>query len=285
MRIKFGIFILLIVFASLYFVKDYAVNQQKVISTWIWDGRADVDLQFAKKNDVNQLYYYIEKDINFEQVSSVIKRANEMDMEVYALQGDPTWIYENGEVVEWLSSVKEYNEQSAFPFAGIVFDVEPYLLPEWDRDAKSISVQFLSFIRKIESMETELPIKWTVPFWFDNIPGENGLSLAEAIFKETNGIIIMAYRNKLFGQDGLLKHIEAEIEWSKKYKTSLIVAVETRKSEVEKISFYGKGKDQFYSSMKKLQETLKQEKYIEGISIHYLDTWKALVNGNEPANQ
>jgi hypothetical protein len=269
-------------FSSILLIRCYDAGEPKKMSTWVWDGSAEVDLHFAQSHNVNQLYYYVNTAADAAAISSFIEKANNRGIEVYALQGEPEWAEESEKALEWLSGIKQYNEQSAFPFAGVVFDIEPYLLPKWEGDSEKISRQFLSLIKNMESREPDLSIKWTIPFWFDQVPGEKERSLAESIFKEADEVIVMAYRRELSGQDGLLTHIEDERKWSEYYKTSLTIAIETKKAEAEKISFYGAEKGQFDSSLKKLQRILEQDRYIEGLSIHYLDTWKELVNGEKP---
>ena len=146
----------------------------------------------------------------------LLKRRKEKGQRVYYLAGASDWgVEENGaSMLEAVRITAEWNKKSGTEggFAGIVFDVEPYLLEEWDDNQESCMEQYAAnCIQAYQSArEEKLAVIICIPNFYDRI----GLSaLLEKIIEEgCDGIAVMNYNKK--NEAG---QIEEELRLAEKY--------------------------------------------------------------------
>ncbi|OEH94298.1 hypothetical protein [Bacillus solimangrovi] len=259
-------------------------TDKAVLSSWLWDKylKEDVsaDLYFAVEQGVEQLYGYVPSDVDEDNLETFVSEANELGIDVYALQGQPNWVTNIEKARTWLSFINQYNRTSSSPFAGVIFDVEPYLLEGWDEEQTLIVSQFMALFDQLQEDNADLQLKWTIPFWFDRVEATPTQTLAEYMIERADEISVMAYRDELNGHDGLLAHINEEIKWAEQYKTPLAIIIETRQADNEKVSFYGE-KQKFEHAIIELRHVADRYEYVDEVSIHHLHTWEQLIKESQ----
>lgn len=269
------------------FAATTAVNGQANISSWLWNTQEivtspDQIINFLVKNNVNVLYLQINYDVKMDDYKKFIKKASSHNISIQALDGSPDWIA-SGNTSEktffnWLSNYQK-NATSVERFKGVHIDVEPYLNSQYKTNpTKAIEgyQDCLSYAIK-SSKSLKLTLAIDIPFWFNEIQYNNKYGkgvLAEWIMKNIDQVVIMAYRDSAYGDNGIIKIVESNIKIAKQYKTKLIIAVETGKSsEGNNITFFEEGQKYMMDELKKVSDYYKSSKNFDGFAIHYVDSW------------
>ncbi|QGH33455.1 hypothetical protein GI584_05205 [Gracilibacillus salitolerans] len=240
---------------------------------WAWfpnqdikteDGRKEM-VAFAKEKGVNVIYLNIgERDsdpyleMHPEQYRDFIRLAHANDIKVYALDGAAEWAkQENYKIpISRMLNVFMYNHNSSVEeqFDGIQFDIEPYLLDEWDTDGRSQLIQeYLNGLKVLsdkadaygKSHDFEFMV--AMPFWFDGEEYETtyrskSKPLSDHVMDIVSNVALMAYRDFAEGRDSITYHTEHEVEYANEIGAKAVIGVETQYLEpYEKVSFFEEG--------------------------------------------
>lgn len=283
----FLVFILLLIINSQAYAKQNLKSTKtfddKISKgTWLWDTNKIVNegkeiVKFMKNNKFNELYLQINTDIKEDIYSEFIENAYKNGIKVYALDGNPKWVFEDkreglNNFFDW---VKDYNKNvsQTQKFVGIHLDVEPYTLPEWNTKKDILVKNYKNYIDYSlnKSREMNLNLAVDIPFWFDevNFDKEN---LAEWVISKVDGINIMAYRDKIYGEGNIIDICKNEVEFSKKYNKKLIISVETGDTkEGDFVTFYQEGREYMMNELNKLSTYYENSGVNFGLAIHCLD--------------
>lgn len=261
-------------------------NNIPKVSTWVWSEDwltyTDDILEFSEQNNIEQLFIQITFEQKQEKIRNFIRDARINGINIYALQGDSRWAVNHDDVLDWVKYIHDFNANSLPDerFTGIVLDIEPYLLPQWNSNQQNTVEQFVNMIEKVNEVNLtgnqSLPIIWTIPFWFDGIHYNSQYTLGEWIIKNSDIVAVMDYRNFVEGKDGILYHIEHEMEWANKYDKALIIILETEKNDIPKITFSHLGKLELMNTMEEINNRFKNNPSYSGISIHHLESFRKL---------
>lgn len=212
--------------------------------------------KLMKQKGINVLYQNISsKNSRQEQMSVFVESAMEEGITVYYLTGDASWgLDPDGErLCEAVEEAAAYNRRIERKFlerrkkdgktwetvpqlAGIVFDVEPYTLKEWDKDPSKVMRSFVSGMTEAYTLAQEygLEIIVCIPWYYDKKGQQDGL---EELIK--NGCDSIAVMNYYRGAE--VKNITTEAELASKYGKGLITIYELQKadgSSVKEINTY-----------------------------------------------
>ena len=89
-----------------------------------------------KEIGLNTLYQYVSEDIDDDSVIKFLEESEKDQVAIYLLSGEPSWVLEDdGESfltpIDQVISLNQKLEKKQ-AIKGVVYDVEPYLLQEWD---------------------------------------------------------------------------------------------------------------------------------------------------------
>ena len=109
-------------------------------STWFWDTVEIIEnkeeiIGFFKTRGVDDVYLQVNPSVGTEHYHQFIEMAGAENIDVYALDGAPSWVTVKGhtsflDFYDWLEAYQlEANESQRF--SGVHLDVEPYLLSGW----------------------------------------------------------------------------------------------------------------------------------------------------------
>lgn len=200
---------------------------------------------------------------------------------MHALGGDPRWaLTEHREDMLGLADwVVNYNGKvsAGARFDGIHLDIEPYVLAQWeDEKDKIISTweQNLEvFLNQVSGNELELGID--IPFWFDQYSLENGTNLNEWLIRTFDHVTVMAYRNEVESEHGILELTRDELELANRLGKQILIGVNTKEMPGEShTSFYGHGKDRMNEKLEHLSGVLGSYASFAGIAIHDIRNWQ-----------
>jgi len=232
--------------------------------------------------DIGAIYQSISKELLASQkVEDFLSQMYENNIDVFYLTGEVEW----GLEADGASLKKEINKVDLINqkidkktrFKGIVIDVEPYLLEEWDKADKQGQVKIMeTFIDGLEAayqlaQDKELIMIVAIPHFYDRY---SLYELDRLISLASDGIAVMNYnRTNEYAQ------IQNEVNLAKKYGKQVINIAELQKPGVHKLedisTYYNVGLDELHKSWASLDERFQYSKL--SFSYHYYQSLKELL--------
>ncbi|WP_433620262.1 hypothetical protein [Paenibacillus cellulositrophicus] len=283
---------------SAWLLMGFSSPSGPVKATWVWqtelieDGGKNL-LDFAQNQGINLIYLQINRDMPASEYEAFIKNAHADNIAVHALGGDPGWAQTKHRdrlvgLVDW---VNDYNnaEASDAQFDGIHLDIEPYVLPEWGTDPEGVIGTWINniqaFLDAAHASGSKLDLGIDLPFWFDGytVPDQGDEKLTEWFMKSFDHVTVLAYRNTVDSEHGIVELARDEMESAQRLGTKVLVAVNTKQMPGEEYtSFYGSGKSEMDQSLESLSGALESYTSYGGIAIHDFRNWENMPDGGEP---
>lgn len=194
-------------------------------------------------------------------------------VKVYALTGDPSW-YNNVKVIQRrIDEVVNYNknQEESYKIAGIVLDIEPWVLGEGKWDEKTLA----NTLKKAYSYSQGKGIEFVVviPFWLQ----EKNL---ETIIAYCDKTIVMNYN--LYGP---VEFIKEEVALAKAYSKPIISAAETKEPGeaygiLEHTTYYNVGLEKLLEDWQSIEDAYQYEGV--GFALHDLKALKVFLEKEVP---
>lgn len=232
------------------------------ISMWNWENSTwyqspEQFISKIKSKGINEVYLqlFIEnnKIKNKEQLIQLLAFASQNQIKIIAVEGSPEMVTESGlqNAIGRNQIIKqfciEYESQPCF--AGIQYDIEPYILKGYNQDPNKIWQMWIHAVKKLsESWGDKIEI--VIPFWLRKI--DNGEQIVQNIKPYTSKYIVMAYRTDYLD----IYNLSASwLYWGDKNEQRIIIALESgmlddeleklyvpnqQNGEIEKVSFTDK---------------------------------------------
>lgn len=219
-----------------------------------------------------------------QEVESFLSQMVEHNIDVFHLTGEAQWGLEadGASLKEEIMKVDLFNQKvdKQTRLKGIVIDVEPYLLDEWDKADKKGKVKILeTFNDGLEAayqvaQDKELIMIVTIPHFYDRY---SLYELDRLISLAGDGIAVMNYdRTDEYTQ------IKNEVNFAKKYGKQVINIAELQRPGVHKLedinTYYNVGLDELQKSWASLDERFQYPKL--SFSYHYYESLKELINSH-----
>ena len=196
----FAFLLVLLLSAAWYFC---VCSPRPGIFSWDSDAispeQAEPMLDWLQAHGFGELYQYIPQQAEEETVLSFLQSAEASDIQVYLLAGDPAWA--TGEkaqrVVQTVQRAVAYNQklEESAQIVGIMMDVEPYLLPQWEQEEDRPEIMH-AFVDAMEAgcqaaLANNLQFVACIPYYYDKL----GLTeyLRDLLQRGCTGIAIMNY--------------------------------------------------------------------------------------------
>ncbi|WP_345240787.1 hypothetical protein [Pontibacillus salipaludis] len=210
---------------------------------------SDQVLKAAEDQQVTLLYVELDQTKSDSFYQSFIKQASEKGIDVYAWGGNPSWglTTQQDAVTQFADWVKSYNSRSgqASSFKGVNIDIKAYHLPEWDVDQERVLQEWKENIEAFtaEVRESELEVTATIPFWLDALetPGSDGQPFHEWVMNQFDQTTILAFRETLEGDNGIMSLIETELETADELGRPLLIGVTMEDTGLDYVSFAEEG--------------------------------------------
>lgn len=230
------------------------------------------------------VYQQIPSDAQEAEVLDYLKRRREKEQHVFYLAGASEWgLQENAaSMLEAVEKTTEWNRKAGEGkgFTGIVWDVEPYLLDEWEDNREECMKQYVeNCIQSYEeAKKRDLAVIVCIPNFYDRTGLTEQLELL--VQKGCDGIAVMNYdKTDEAGQ------IAVEAGLAEKYKKGIIHITEMQKpgyhSLTEQNTYYYDGFDAVWESWEQLRQEYPYEYF--GFSWHYLKPCLHLMEKEEKA--
>lgn len=183
--------------------------------------------QVMKEQKLNVLYQNFSRDLDEESIVSFLSNAEEQGTDVYFLTGDPQWALqpEGNTLCEEVDRMAEINRTlPGKKLKGILIDVEPYLLDEWENgSAQEVMDSFVAGMKTAydRAKGYGLEVIVCMPYYFDSKGFEREL---ETLIRSCcdKAAVMNYYRGKE------IEHIETEAALAKKYNRELLSVYELK---------------------------------------------------------
>lgn len=206
------------------------------IGAWIWrsnvllndKGIAARFLRKAKSHDIGVINLQVQPDLR--SFSGFLLSAEQAGVRVNALSGAPDDVLYPDQPLAVVQNVLRYNESHAHRFSGIQFDIEPYLLKDFERRETEVLDRYLRLLARIRSATAgRLQFGVVVPFWFADktIHGQNLMAM---IAQRVDQLAVMAYRTNL---DELLDIANNALCYGERYGKPVFLGLEVTKLPLE----------------------------------------------------
>ena len=218
---------ILILLLGISFTISSCANNIEPRSLFSWSDNEVLDgskeLFITMKNvNLNTLYQNFSGKLTIKNIELFLTEAKKQHIRVSLLDGDPKWaLNEDGDqMIRTINRVIEINKElnKEIRIKSIIFDIEPYLLKEWDeKNREEIMNSFIKGIKAAYKIanNNNLEVIICIPYFYDNM----GLNkqLEEIIESGSDGVAIMNYmKSKEVG------NISTEVEFADKYEKKVI---------------------------------------------------------------
>ncbi|WP_160848696.1 hypothetical protein [Pontibacillus yanchengensis] len=255
-------------------------------STWVWRTYQIVDHQEElfrelESKRVQKIYLQVNRDISKVEYRTFIQKASKKGMDVYALEGSPSWVeIDNQRASLFMDWLEKYQKEASQPqqFTGIHLDVEPHAHAMWDTNQQKAITRYQAILKSFrkKAAALNLPFESDLPFWFDGVSfdNENGKGrLSDWVIRNTDGITVLAYRNFVEGKNGIIPLIEHETEYANKLNTKVEVGVETKDMNPAYLTFYELGQQQMNDVLGKVANHYGDASSFNGFAVHEYNSW------------
>lgn len=277
----------------------------RMFGMWVWRRNEigevtgqDQLLAFAKQHGFNRLLVQIhlvpgsakagEPRLSYpDELGRLVERAAADGIAVEALMGEKDMADAANQKTSLavLDEVLKLNAQwpKGKRFAGIHYDIEPYLMPGWKQgDRPRIMNDVLTFLvdarKRITAADQGLTVAFDIPFWLDGKTAEDDSCVLEFAgqtknFHEhiqdlTDYVGIMSYRRHATGRNSIVYHCEAELAYAKKIGKRICAGMETGPgAEAAIISFHGLPPAEFWKQLRLANEALNDHPGYGGILV------------------
>lgn len=222
------LFIIILMGVGIFLVacsQQEAVQGTRAIFSWkkseVFEGRTELFLTM-KNLELNTLYQEFSKELREDDIIEFLGDAAKKQIDVYLLAGSPEWaLEEDGEsMYHQVERAIEINRGGGKNqgVKGILFDVEPYLLEEWDKqESQKIMDNFVKGMKIAyeKAQDSGLEVIICMPYFYDDLGVSKQL---EALIEE--GCDSVAIMNYYQGKE--YEHIKTEASLAAKYGKKLI---------------------------------------------------------------
>nr|MBP9686958.1 hypothetical protein [Candidatus Doudnabacteria bacterium] len=293
------------------------VAPEKFYGVWVWDdvykmSEANIStiVNKAAAGGFDTVYLTVDKYLELNAITNTTSRttalnsyadslskfislANAKGMQVYAEAGWKDWA-ESGKrtkSISILQYVQSFNTARQTKFAGVQYDIEPYLLSTYERNKATVLTNFVNHVGDIvaANQTISLPLEFVIPHFYDcaqkwtpNISygGKSDCTfnhLLTILDRSPNSTIsIMAYRNFALGDNGVVKLVQEELKQAMGRPTKIVVAQETGDVDPSYVTYFGTGKSYLYGEFAKIVNSVGSMSSFGGIAVHYIDPFSAL---------
>ncbi|KGP74702.1 hypothetical protein [Pontibacillus yanchengensis] len=265
--------------------KDYRSSY----STWVWRTYQIVNHQEElfrelEAKRVQKVYLQVNRDIPKEEYRAFIQKASAKGMDVYALEGSPSWIEADNNRASLFKSWLQKYQKEAGPsqeFTGIHLDAEPHAHAMWDTNQQTAITRYQAIIKSFrkKAADLNLPLESDLPFWFDGVSYDNKYGkgrLSDWVIRNTDAVTILAYRNFVEGQNGIIPLIEHELEYAHNMNKKVEVGVETKDMTPDYLTFFELGQNQMNNVFGKVATHYSNVFSFNGFAVHEFNSWQEI---------
>ena len=243
--------------------------------------------EFCANTAVKTIYLYIgefpDNKGSVERLGQFLKEYHAKGIKVEALTGNPMWALSDNHhlAIEWIKPFLEYNKSKPADemIDGIAFDVEPYLITEWNTNKEAVKTQYISLLKKCRSLidgyKQEFRLGVAIPMFFDI---EEGGEFEKRILSLVDYAALMDYYDDSVSIiNNAVTHLKIADEMNKK----LVIGIETQdlismKQGLSRNTFFEEGWKDMEKQLDKAYKKMRKHRSFEGFAIHCYESYRLL---------
>ena len=241
---------------------------------WVWSSPDSELLRFAGRHGIDTLYVHVPPGHASDRVfRRLARRAADAGIALWAMAGHPRWANETRTVVRWAREVVRSGL-----YEGLVVDIEPYVLDAWKTDERAALLRrYLRRLRRAAQSSGGLPFLATVPFWYDHDRYRHrGRSLLDQVLEAVDGIVVLVYRDRATGSDGILTLAAGEVSRAADLGKQAVLGIQTAADELDKLTFFEEGGVAMETELDTVVTALRNAPGFGGIAIHHYNSLRRL---------
>lgn len=246
-----------------------SVFEYRTFGVWWWDDTLDSGkyFEFAKDNGVNEIYYC--SDDFDENTSQFIEKAKKENIKVYFLAGEYEWLSDSSNLYNKINAYVSYQKKFSNKFSGIHLDIEPHQNPEFDNNREELISNLIKLANSLKNKYPDITFDYDLPFWLNDEISFNGQNKEayKHMIDVADRVFLMSYRDSA---DAIYEVSKDEIEYAQSVDKVLVLGLETKSNEGDKVSFQEEGKGYMYSEIINLWKLVPSG---FGVTIHHIKSW------------
>lgn len=208
-----------------------------------------------------------------ERISETVRRLRVRGVRVWCLGAEPQWALRPADAVAWAGRAL-----AGAPFHGVHLNVEPWTLAEWRTDRPRVVAGFVDLLQRVRAAIGPRPLEFDAATLLakERHAGRNAFVAALA---HADGVVIMAYRNRANGPDGMIAFSSDARAACQSAGRPYRLAVETQPAAVvgdPRLTFHGHGRAVLRCEVALVDERLRADPRYRGIALHDWRHWLAL---------
>lgn len=253
--------------------KKSAENTAKnvVSAVWWWDNRIDDSyLDFAKNNGVKEIFYYTSSFT--QKTRDFIAKANASGIKVFWLTGKYEWIEDPAPLYSKIEEYIAFQNESAYKFEGIHFDIEPHQHPDFDSERTRLISSLISLASYLRDTYHDIKIEYDIPIWLHDEILFNGKSKPAYahIIDLASRVTLMSYRDSA---EEIYKSAKDEISYAVETGKTLVLGVETGGNDDDIVTFDEEGSSYMYEQLDILKSMIPSD---YTIAVHHIKSWREM---------
>ncbi len=164
--------------------------------------------------------------------------------------------------------------------AGLQLDVEPYVLPEWERAWPGLAETYLDLLVAVRTeLAGELPLQVDLPVWWDQRTirrAGRSLSLSRAAMEQADQAVLMDYRNRA---DGILAGARDGLGIARDLGRPVVIGLAVHcgpEPENPRTSFCRLGSRTFLQVLGQVDRRLEGQPGLGGFAVFTYEDWRDL---------
>ena len=244
-----------------------------------WDHLADEeDVDCLVKNNITEIYQYLKPEYSDEEIVSFLERMSDKGIDVYILDGEPTWSYKENlryaeAVIDRIAYINNYVSRRD-RIIGVVYDIEPYVLDKWHSTPQLIMDEYIDNVKslkdKIERRNYNIEMCVCVPYSFDLMGYEKHLY---SLIDSADQVLVLNY-NKANEIEDIRTEMQITGDLGKRVITVYELQPGLLSQTNNSVTYYKDGLGALKTSYEKMLNEYEGRKL--GIAYHTLEYLKVL---------
>lgn len=246
---------------------------------WLWS-RAEPSevIDWAEAHGVTEIFAYAATDIvtngDLPRLEELKDLADEAEITLSALGGDPAWVFDHEAALDWQQAVL-----GTGLFAGSHVDVEPYALSAWQTNQSNTVTEFLDMMAELDT-ESAYPLEADVAFWYSEISATGG-NLADELLERVDAVTIMSYRDTATGPNSMTAVGADMLNRATNAGIPVRLGAETQNlwGDCNHCTFYEEGPEAMDLVLADVDDISDNYAQFAGIAVHHYTSWVNLPSG------
>ncbi len=235
------------------------------VATWLWRVTEDVReiVAVVTERKLREVYLAVPLSGVDDRIAALAVALRANGIAVSCLGGDPTWTVDHDAALNWA-----FRATADVEFDGVHVDVEPWALPRWPQDARTLMACYATLVEKMA--EVAPPAVDLVPWLVDSHREAVG-----HVVRQCDSLTVLAYRDRaariLADVRGIQELCEAH---GRRYR----IGVETQppSSSIPSTTTFGDdGEAELHRELTAVAAGIQQPLF-DGFAVHHLGSWRAM---------